>query len=57
MGSCKVSGIEVMLLVAASGEDWNSGSQLVLRRPTVLLEVVELAAAAAGNRRLASASY
>jgi hypothetical protein len=45
-GSREVSGIEVELWVAASGEDWNSGPKLDVGAANGLQEVVELAAAA-----------
>jgi len=56
-GSREVSGIEVELWVAASGEDWNSGPKLDVGAANGLQEVVELTPAAAGNHCLASASY
>ena len=55
-GSREVSGIEVELWVAASGEDWNSGPQLDVGAANSLQEAVELSAAA-GDHCLASASY
>jgi hypothetical protein len=54
-GSREVSGIEVELWVAASGEDWNSGPKLDVGAANGLHEAMELAAA--GNHCLASASY